>query len=225
MKGKRGNPPECCGSSCGHLLAEAPDSPSRPRALHIIPSPQSTGSLQKPQPLGLNFLLLLQLLGCCFLLITRFSEQGPEGELCFCKLSCISSNKAFCLAPSLSSAPPPPRPVLTPLKATQEVVHVELLCGSAAFYCPVGLTLFFRKSRVVRASDENSFVEHQLVFSRFAYASGNHRTEGSFCFRFPFGSAVSAGVYRTITSWFLGRMGQGGREWADPCFLSGIKNA
>lgn len=130
-----------------------------------------------------------------------------------------------CSQPVLRAPPLRPRPVLTPLKATQEVVHVELLCGSAAFYCPVGLTLFFRKSRVVRASDENSFVEHQIVFSRFAYASGNHRTEGSFCFRFPFGSAVSAGVYRTITSWFLGRMGQGGREWADPCFLSGIKNA
>lgn len=109
------------------------------------------------------------------------------------------------LAPSLSSAPS----LLTPLKATQEVVQAELLCGSVAFYCPVGLILFLRKSRVARASDENGFLEHQLVFSRFAYASGNHRIEGSFCFYFPFGSPVSAIVYWTITSWFLGRMRQG----------------
>lgn len=142
VKGKRGNPPECCGSSCGHLLAEAPDSPSRPRALHIIPSPQSTGSLQKPQPLGLNFLLLLQLLGCCFLLITRFSEQGPEGELCFCKLSCISSNKAFCLAPSLSSAPPPPPPPPPPPARPHPLEGHSggCTCGTFVWFCSLLLS-------------------------------------------------------------------------------------
>lgn len=86
---------------------------------------------------------------------------------------------------------------------------MELLCGSAAFYYPVGLILFLRKRRVVRASDENGFLAHQLAFSRFAYAAGSLRTEGFFCLSFPFGAPVSAIVHRTITSWFLGRMGQG----------------
>lgn len=164
---------------------------------------QSTGSPQKPQPLGLNFLLLLQLLGCCFLLITDFRSRDPRVNYVFVSWAASPETRLFAL---LSARPSPP-PVLTPLKATQEVVHVELLCGSAAFYCPVGLILSLRTSRVVRASDENGLLEHQLVFSRFAYASGNHQTEGPFCFYFPFGSPLSAVVCRTITSWFWGRMG------------------
>lgn len=47
VKGKRGNWPECCRSSCGLLHAE-PDSLSRPRALHLIPSCNPWGHCRNP---------------------------------------------------------------------------------------------------------------------------------------------------------------------------------